>query len=60
MKILREIPEHLFWLGAACVLAYAYLGYSDYEEAVKAHEVYCENVASGAWPNYDEADCDGL
>jgi hypothetical protein len=34
------------------------MGDGDYVEAVKGHEVYCENVASGAWPDYKEADCE--
>ena len=59
MGILRDVPEHYFWLAtvAIIVLAYGYMGDGDYAEAVKAHEVYCENVARGAWPDYKEGDC---
>ena len=62
MKIWKDVPEHLFWLAAFTIiaLAYGYVGNGDYVEAVKAHGVYCDNVARGAWPNYNEADCDGL
>ena len=59
MGILRDVPEHYFWLAAVAVftLAYGYMGDGDYAEAVKAHEVYCENVAKGSWPDYKEGDC---
>lgn len=62
MKIWKDVPEHYFWLAAVTiiVLAYGYVGNGDYAEALKAHDVYCDNVARGAWPNYNEADCDGL
>lgn len=62
MRILRDIPEHYFWLAVLAVLTltYGYVGDGDYVEAVKAHEVYCDNVARGAWPDYDEVDCDEL
>ncbi|QDP58271.1 MAG: hypothetical protein Unbinned8622contig1005_12 [Prokaryotic dsDNA virus sp.] len=59
MKIFSELPEHWFWLFAvaAIALSYNYMGNGDYAEAVKAQQVYCDNVASGAWPDYKEADC---
>ena len=62
MGLMKEMPEHIFWLAAIAIftLAYGYMGDGDYVEAVKAQEFYCDNVASGAWPNYDEVDCDGL
>jgi hypothetical protein len=60
MRILRDVPEHYFWLAVIVIftLAYGYMGDGDYVEAVKGHEAYCENVASGAWPDYKEADCE--
>lgn len=59
MRIWKDVPEHLFWLAAVTiiVLAYGYVGNGDYAEALKAHEVYCENVSRGAWPDYKGADC---
>lgn len=60
MKIFSELPEHWFWLFAvaAIALGYNYMGNGDYAEAVKGHQVYCDNVASGAWPDYKEANCE--
>jgi len=62
MTILREMPEHIIWLAGAAIfaLSYGYVGDEDYVEAVKAQEVYCENVAKGVWPDYKEVDCNGL
>ncbi len=62
MDLIKEMPEHIFWLAAIAIvtLAYGYMGDGDYVEAVRAQEFYCDNVASGAWPNYNEVDCNGL
>jgi hypothetical protein len=59
MDLMRDLPEHIVWLLASIVfvVGFGYAGDGDYEEAVMAQEVYCENVSNGAWPDYKEADC---
>ena len=48
-----NIGEH--WIALAVVTLVAALGLAgngDLEEAERAQTEYCENVESGAWPDY--------
>jgi len=45
---------------ALAVLALGLVGQGDYEEAIRAHDHYCEMVNEGRWPNYKDMDCSKL
>ena len=54
--------ELLAMAGIALLIAGAFLIVSDgdYNEAMAEHHYYCEMVRSGAWPDYEQRDCEGV
>lgn len=44
-------------LSAILVLALLAVGSMDYDDAVAADTHYCEMVARGYWPNYEQRSC---
>jgi len=46
-------------VGLAFLIILGIVGSSDYGEQVRQDEYYCSMVASGAWPAYEDFECEG-
>lgn len=44
----------LIVLGMTFAMLLGLVGSYDYDNALASEKLYCENVASGVWPAYDE------
>lgn len=50
---MSDIPEHFLALIAVIIASMFLVGTSEYEDALAEQQIYCENVSSGAWPDYN-------
>jgi len=39
----------------AFIVAFAWAGHSDYQDALQAAILYCDNVEAGIWPDFDKS-----
>ena len=51
---MSDIPEHFLALIAVIIASMFLVGTSEYEDALADQQIYCENVSSGAWPDYEK------
>lgn len=55
MTITMGIKHKLFMI---CIVAiYVYSSNLDYQDQLRDHQLYCEMILDGAWPNWREIDC---
>lgn len=47
-------PWQLVVMGLCFAMLLGLVGSYDYDEALDSQALYCENVASGVWPDYKE------